>query len=279
MPLDGKRICGPEGTKSPLLFIPKKQTNLLDDNRKRTDGRHAEDLRPLFLRLGINSQARGSAYIEMNRTKVVATVYGPREIQRRREFDMKGQLLCEFKFAPFSCKVRRQYQPDNEEKALSSVLRETLEPVVCLHKFPKSRVDIFVLVLENDGSALAAAITCAGAALVDAGIDMYDVVIGCGLRQDEATTLVDPVYEEEYRPEDNHQSGEHGNMVLGFMPLLQQVAALQCDGELQPKTVSAALGMLMESCYGIYSIVQECLTESLKNKLKKREKDVTKVIS
>ncbi|XP_076330653.1 exosome complex component MTR3-like [Tachypleus tridentatus] len=116
MPLDGKRICGPEGTKSPLLFIPKKQTILLDDNKKRKDGRHAEDLRTLFLRLGVNSQARGSAYIEMNRTKVVATVYGPREIQRRREFDMKGQLLCEFKFAPFSSKVRRQYQPDSEEK-------------------------------------------------------------------------------------------------------------------------------------------------------------------
>ncbi|XP_076333026.1 exosome complex component MTR3-like [Tachypleus tridentatus] len=108
---------------------------------------------------------------------------------------------------------------------------------------------------------------------------MYDVVIGCGLRQHEVTALVDPIYEEEYRPEDIHPGGEHGNVVLGFMPLLQQVAALQCDGELQPKTLSAALKILMESCNGIYSVVQECITESLKEELKKRERDMKKVVS
>jgi len=38
-----------------------------------------------------------------------------------------------------------------------------------------------VLVLENDGSALAAAITCAGLALADASVPMYDLVVAATL--------------------------------------------------------------------------------------------------
>jgi hypothetical protein len=40
---------------------------------------------------------------------------------------------------------------------------------------------VYVLVLENDGSALAAAITCAGLALADASVPMYDLVAAATL--------------------------------------------------------------------------------------------------
>ena len=59
------------------------------------------------------------------------------------------------------------------------MLREALTKAVCLHLFPKSVFDVFVTVIENDGSSLAAAITCAGLALADAGIPMLDCVVAC----------------------------------------------------------------------------------------------------
>lgn len=102
---------------------------------------------------------------------------------------MKGQLTCEFKFATFSCRVRRQYQQDNEERDYSCQLQDALEPAVrmvslsqyhaytlliillntvgimvhlslslilliCLFqdKFPKAQVNVYVTVLQNDGS-------------------------------------------------------------------------------------------------------------------------------
>ena len=49
---------------------------------------------------------------------------------------------------------------------------------VCLHLFPKACVDVFVTVIEDDGSVLAASLTAAGVALADAGIEMFDTVIG-----------------------------------------------------------------------------------------------------
>lgn len=46
------------------------------------------------------------------------------------------------------------------------------------HEFPNFQVDVQVLVLQDDGSSLAAAITCAGLALADAAVPMYDLPVG-----------------------------------------------------------------------------------------------------
>ena len=58
--------------------------------------------------------------------------YGPREVARREDFSMKGQIACEVKFAPFSCRVRRQHVQDMQEKDFSTQLLEALEPAVRL---------------------------------------------------------------------------------------------------------------------------------------------------
>jgi len=50
---------------------------------------------------------------------------------------------------------------------------------VRLEAFPKSEVDVFVIVLQDAGAALAAAITAASLALADAAVEMYDLVTAC----------------------------------------------------------------------------------------------------
>lgn len=46
----------------------------------RQDGRTATCLRDISCRLGLYDRPNGSAYIEMGNTKVLAAVYGPREV-------------------------------------------------------------------------------------------------------------------------------------------------------------------------------------------------------
>ena len=58
--------------------------------------------------------------------------YGPREVTRREDFSMKGQLMCEFKFATFSCQLRRTHQQDGEMKDYSVIIEEALKPAVRL---------------------------------------------------------------------------------------------------------------------------------------------------
>jgi len=58
------------------------------------------------------------------------------------------------------------------------IIQQAFLPAVRLNLYPKSSIDIYITVIENDGTTacLAAAITCASIALTDAGIQMYDLV-------------------------------------------------------------------------------------------------------
>ncbi|CAE1138284.1 MTR3 [Acanthosepion pharaonis] len=262
MPIDTRRITGPETSQTPYSFCkePEKKA-LLDENQERWDGRSHDQMRPTFLRAGVISQAKGSAYIELNKTKVICAVYGPREITRREEFSMKGQLTCEFKFATFSCQLRRQHQPDNQEKDLSIQLLEALEPAVCLHKFPKAQVNVYATVLENDGSALAAAITCASVALAYAGIEMYDLVLSASLRLAGDIVLLDPSENEEFKPQMDLQVN-NGSLTVGYMPSLNQISALTSSGECQLDVLTKAIKLCIENCQKVYPVIQHCLMKS-----------------
>ena len=71
-------------------FICKPETTLPSDGT-RADGRNRDqvDVRPVFVRCGLVSQAKGSAYIEAGNTKLICCVYGPKETERKDETDMK----------------------------------------------------------------------------------------------------------------------------------------------------------------------------------------------
>lgn len=84
------------------------------------------------LKTGIISQAKGSAYIEMGNTKVICSVFDPREVPNKTGYCVQGELFCEFKFAPFSHHKRKMHQQDAEEKEYSLILQRALEPAVCL---------------------------------------------------------------------------------------------------------------------------------------------------
>lgn len=50
-----------------------------------------------FMKTGVVSQAAGSAYIELNNTKVICAVYGPRQ-KAKMEVSEEGKLSCEFRW-------------------------------------------------------------------------------------------------------------------------------------------------------------------------------------
>ncbi|KAK2162621.1 hypothetical protein LSH36_95g06000 [Paralvinella palmiformis] len=249
MSKDNRRLPVPSESKSPYLFVSKdkKPTVLVDENHLRSDGRKVGEIRPIYIRAGAVSQARGSAYIEMGQTKVLCAVYGPREVTRREDFSMKGQLKCELKFATFSRRYRCQHQSDNTEKDLSMVLRDTLEPAVCLDRFPRSHLDIFVTVLEDGGSALAAAITCASVAIARGGIEMYDLVIGM------------TVYDEP--PTDN------GTVTVGWLPCIEQISGLTQRGQMDISITKECLKQCVASCQKMYPVIQQTLIKAHPNKL------------
>jgi len=221
-------------------------------------------MRPLFLKAGVISQARGSAYIEMDQTKAICAVYGPREVQRREEFSLKGQLTCEMKFATFSSKLRSQHQQDSTEKDLSVQMLEALEPAVCLHKYPKAQINIYVTVLQHDGAALSACILCASLALASAGVEMYDLVIASTAAVYDSLCLSDPTSQEEesiLANESTESSGSCGMVTLALLPSLNQVSALTSDGAIQFDTINKTVKVCTDNCLKLYPVLQQTLVK------------------
>lgn len=103
MPTDTKRVRGPEVSKSPSLYLSKPPV-VLPSHGPRADGRQRDqvDVRPVFVRCGLVSQAKGSAYIEAGNTKLMCCVYGPRETERKDETDMKCGRYVVFKIYLFN---------------------------------------------------------------------------------------------------------------------------------------------------------------------------------
>lgn len=269
MPIDTRRIQGPESSTDYRAYIKTKAKAPTKPN-ERPDGRGTNEHRRIFLKTGVITKAKGSSYIEQGQTKLMVGVYGPREIPRRSDFSMKGVLTCEFKFAPFSCLTRRGHQTDQEEKELGLVLKQGLESSVCLHLYPKACVDVFVTVVEDGGSVLATAFTAAGLALADAGINMFDVVIGSSVVLSEKEVIVDPTKEEEYKPDHDHlgQQRTQGNLTIGYLNSLEQVVGMVCEGEVDTETLSTGLSSAIHQAQLVLPAVQQVLLEGLKEKKK-----------
>ena len=87
-----RRICGPD-SRDPYTAYQTKTPGKLDLS-SRSDGRTVDSHREIFLSSGVISQAKGSAYIEQGKTKVMVGVFGPREVQRRSDFRMAGALTA-----------------------------------------------------------------------------------------------------------------------------------------------------------------------------------------
>ncbi|KAM3869837.1 exosome complex component MTR3 [Diretmus argenteus] len=265
MPTDNKRLRGPDVSHSLSLFVRKPAADVRPDG-PRADGRQRDqvDVRPVFVRCGLVSQAKGSAYIEAGNTKLMCCVYGPREMERKDETDMKsGRLMTDMRFAPFSCLERGSWIQGTEEKDLSLMLLESLRPAVCLHKYPRSQIEVNVMVLENSGSVLAHAVTCASLALADAGIEMYDLVLGCSIRQDGASYVIDPTLVEESGCCSG--SGENqGRLTVAFLPSLNQISGLQSDGEMGEETLTAGVRTCIEGCYKLYPVIQQALAKTVR---------------
>ena len=165
MPLvDPKRNCGPEDAYEPPILRPAKtKDQLLDgEEQPRPDGRRNDQLRPFYLKTGIITKAQGSVYIEQGQTKIVAAVYGPKEVLKREDFSLKGKVMCEFKYMPFS-RATTYSEPRQtfEEKVISKTIAEAMEGVIILSKFPKSEDLLSIQIIHDDGGTLSLAMTAA----------------------------------------------------------------------------------------------------------------------
>ena len=229
-------------------------TQLMNENGIRCDGRKVDQLRNISIKVGVLKKADGSAYIEFGKNKILAGVFGPRDVHPKHMANQdSGILRCRYHMSPFSVTERKNPAPSRREIEISKVIKEALQPAVILKDFPRTVVDVFIEVLQADGGTRCAALDAASVALADAGIPMHDLVSACA-----AGKVADQIVLDINNEED--QEGQ-ADMPIAYMPNLGKITLMQLDGILSPSEYQKCIQTGISGCKQVYEIQRKALMD------------------
>ena len=219
-------------------------------NGKRLDGRKPEELREIKMRTGVVSNADGSAMVSFGKTKVIAAVYGPREVHPRHLLLPDRALLrAWYDMFSFSVEDRKRPGPGRREIEISKVLTEALRSVVFLEKFPRTAIDIFIAVVQADASTRVTGLNAAALALADAGIPMKDLVTAVSFGKVYDEKGKEHMVVDVFKPEDNWGLAD---VAYAVTPNFGEILLLQMDGNLTREELFTGKRMADEAVRKIY---------------------------
>ncbi len=247
--------------------MTEKPEKFIDENGIRSDKRRANEIRDVKIEVGVLSRADGSCYLEFGKNKVMAAVYGPREVHPRHQ-QKSNRAIVRYKYnmASFSVEDRKRPGPDRRSIEVSKVSREALEDQIFTEYFPKSAIDIFVEVLQADAGTRTAAINAASVALADAGIPMRSLVSACAVGKVDDTLVLDL-----NKDEDNFGQAD---MPIAMTPD-GKITLLQMDGHLTVEEFKQGLEMAQEGCRQVYEMQRKALIDYYSKKTEVLSTEVT----
>jgi exosome complex component RRP41 len=227
---------------------------LMDADGKRIDGRRADELRPLAITAGALRQADGSAFVEWGANKVMAAVYGPREVHPRHlQQNNKAIVQCRYNMAAFSVDERKRPGLDRRSQEISKVIAEAFESVIFVEEFPRTSIDVYIEVLQANAGTRCAGIVAASVALADAGIPMVDLVPAVAVGK-----VADSIVLDLKKEEDNFGSAD---LPMALVPQSGRLVLLQMEGHMTREELNKALDLGVSGCRQIYQTMREALKE------------------
>ncbi len=157
------------------------------------------------------------------------------------------------------------------EANLSRKLTEALLPVVVLEQYPKCTLVINTTILQDDGSCLSAAITAASMALVDARVELRDMVTSCTVAVIEKNAAKDEKMKDSDSDEDEDedrylylvdptQDEVHSKaaiICLAMTPNHKEVTLWSQSGKLSSEMASVAMELCRDGCRTMHKFMRE----------------------
>lgn len=257
------------------------------DSGSNNSSRSSHALRRLKLESAVIPSATGSSLVELGHTKVICSVTAPVTEQippsLSGSLDMEqGTLHCQVKYLqqigyPTSTLVAStpssldQYEISSGQVRSWTIKRETdlavrltsaLAAAVPLRQYPKCAIIIHVTVLQDDGSVLPACITAASLALVDAAIEVYDLVTACSVSvvdvaedTDDLILLADPSLED--------LEVSKAEVTLAMLPNWKEVTLWEQAGRLSPAVANQAMELCRDGCRTMHKFMREHTIEQV----------------
>jgi exosome complex component RRP41 len=225
---------------------------LIDKNGNRNDGRKVDELRKIRIEAGVLKRADGSAYIEWGENKILAAIYGPKEMHPRHlQNPSEAVVQCRYNMAAFSVEERKKPGPTRRSVEISKIIAEMFSYVIFIKQFPRTTIDIFIEVLQADAGTRCAGITAASVALADAGLPMKDLVPACAVGK-----IANQIALDLRKEEDNY--GE-ADMPVAILPRSSEIILLQMDGHLTVEEFKKGITLAMNACKQIYKLQCDAL--------------------
>jgi exosome complex component RRP41 len=251
-----------------------RRTDLLALSNLRNDGRRPHEIRRMRVQMGANDNndtVGGSALVEMGLTIALATVRGPMACPRRsEELPDRAVVDVSVKAAPFApAGGDRRVTNANTDRRLveiSHLLKRALEATILLQLYPKSKIQVQVVILADDGGRLCAVINAASVALVDAGIPVKDILCACSAGyagQGAAGSADEKTLVDLNRQEESSFAGQNAVCLpCAMLPQRGTVVMAQCEARLPDfDTLDRVLGAAMDGCRAVFDIIQAAIRE------------------
>jgi len=258
---------------APLRATPtdlkKDETVSLADRRTNGDGasRTKEQLRRICLETSVLSSHAGSSLVELGHTKVLARASITTD-GNHAQVDI-GVLQVRCKQLPglgmptqsdVSALDGRHQSNNNKNNItqqlyLEDCLQAALSQSLRFEDYPKTVIEVELVVLQHDGSLLSACMAAATLALADARVQLYDLVTCCQVAvilEEDGTqsSLADPNFEEE--------QAAVANVTLAIMPNWKEVTMWQQSGA----APQVALDLCQDGCRTMHRLLRQKLLES-----------------
>jgi exosome complex component RRP41 len=244
------------GTHNPNL-------KLIKDDGTRLDGRVFDQLRDIRIDVGVLESAGGSAYVEWGDNKVIAGVYGPRDVYPK-VFAKADRAIVRtiYSMSTFaSLEEHGRAGPNRRSNEISMVLGEAFENVVMIEKFPAKMIDMHITVLQAAAGTRIAAFLAGMAALIDGGFPMNDIAAGVSVGKADNKLVVDLNKEED-------------NFGQADMPIVfsssDDILLLQMDGKMTRDEIREGLELTDVKSRAIMDMIRKAVEEKYKGAISNR---------
>jgi len=164
------------------------------DRGRRLDGRAFDQIRPIWIEVGVLPRTHGSSVFTRGETQAMVTAtLGTAEDQQKIEMvdgEIYKRFMLHYNFPPFSVgEVAFLRGPGRREVGHGALAERALLPVIPPEETFPYTVRVVSDILESNGSSSMASVCGATMAMMDAGVPLPSPVAGIamGLVMDEAT--------------------------------------------------------------------------------------------
>ena len=227
----------------------------------RLDGRRPTDPRELEIELGcFRDGADGSAMVVAGGTKVLAAVYGPKEVIGARDELCKVSVKCQFAAQASMSGHRRM---DNQRATdTGEAVRSVLEGTILRALFPSSTVHVHLDVLVDDGSVIPTLLNACSVALASAGIPVRDLLVAC------SASLIDGAYLVDVTDQEARATGPSINVAL--FPSSGNVAMCTVDHQIDHSELETLMNEASKGCQKLHGLLKAQITEHTQELFKTR---------